>query len=290
VSDVTPTSTTAASYSSLPVNFIQEDQGSSQTITLYLDTNQNPFDGTGIKIGTASNLAQSTTIQNGTIDASLNGVAAGTYYVCAEATDASGQVRYNYSTEQVTVTAPPSAIVVSSAAHSNPSTITGTSSHLIVGALDVAGDAMSYKWTFTHLPAGAKTPSISRNGTSAGASAPVTFYKQGGYSFTCTITDTAGNSTTSSGVLEVVSTATKLKVSPVGATIRIGKTRRFSTTVINQFGHTMDPPAGAAYSIIRGPATINAQGVFSAGNTAGTALIRVEEDGIIENLDALVVN
>jgi hypothetical protein len=288
VSDIDPTATTASSGGALDINYIHEDQSQADNLTFYLDTDQNPYDGAAYTLGTQKSVASSSSIASGSYDASLAGVAPGTYYVVARATDSSGLQRYDYSIAKVTVTAPTSPITVTNPAHSNPATVTATATHLIAAATDTASSALTYAWTFTHLPAGAHTPAISHNGT---GDIGVTFYKEGGYRFTVTITDSKGNSNTSSGSVDVVQTATKLEVLPVGATVPKKHARKFSTTVIDQFGRVFETEPTAEYSIVSGPATIGLlNGIFTAGNTTGTALIKVEDDGLSEIVDASVVN
>jgi hypothetical protein len=286
VSDVVPSTTTAASDGTLDISFIHEDQGETDNIVFTLDSDQNPFNGSSYTLGTASNLASSTSIKNGTFTASLAGVAPGTYWVEAEAEDSSGLMRYNYSIEKVTITAP--AITITDAAHSNPATVTGTGTHLAVYATDADnGSALTYTWAFTHLPSGAAKPAISHNGTN---DALVTFYKQGGYYFTVTVSDGKGHTDTSSGFVDVVQTATKMVVSPEGATVAKLHARRFSTTVIDQFNRVISDPA-TEYSIVSGPATIGfLNGIFNAGDSSGTALIKVEDDGLSDIVDVHVVN
>jgi hypothetical protein len=289
VADLTAASTSAASNTTLGLSYIHEDQSQTDSITFSLDTDQNPFNGTGYGIGTQTGLASSTSISGGSFTGSLNGVPAGTYYLVAQVTGSTGLTRYDYSLGKVTITPP--VVGLTSNAHSNPSTVTGTTTHLITAATDSLGDGLTYTWTFTHLPAGAHTPTISGNGRSTASKVGVTFYKQGGYRFTCTITATAGNSATTSGEVDVVETATRLEITPVKATVVKGHTRRLTTSVINQFGHTLGSDPAASYFLESGPAKISrVSGVFYAGSTAGTALIKVEDDGLVALVDEYVVN
>jgi hypothetical protein len=288
VSDVNPITTTAASNTTLQLNYIHEDQSEADNITFSLDTDQNPYNGTGYTIGTATNLASSNSISSGSFTGSLNGVPAGTYYVVAQATDSSGLARYDYSIGKVTIT--PGVITVTNAAHSNPGIVTGNTSHLITDATDSAGNALTYDWTFTHLPAGAHTPTILKNDSTAGDIAPVTFYKQGGYRFTCTVTDTAGYIETTSGSVNVVETPT-IKVTPVKASVVKGHTRRLTASVLNQFGRAVSTDPAPQFFVESGPAIISRlSGVFYAGSTTGAALIKVEDDGLISLVDEYVVN
>jgi hypothetical protein len=292
VSDIDPSASTAASGGTLDINFIHEDQSEADSVTFYLDSDQNPYDGATYKLGTQTGLASSTSIASGSYDASLKGVAPGTYYVVARATDSSGLQRYDYSIEKVVVTAAASAISVTNAAHSNPRVVTGTGTHLIAAATDADnGSDLTYTWTFTHLPSGAHTPAIKKNGTNAAQDVSISFYKEGGYDFTVTISNGKGVTTTSSGSVDVVQTATKLEVAPLGATIPKGHARKFSTVVIDQFGRAFETEPTAEYSIVSGPATIGSlNGIFTAGGTTGTALIKVEDDGLSDIVDASVVN
>ena len=286
VSDVVPTTTTVESGSAFNINYIREDQGAAENIVFTLDSNQNPYDGSSYTLGTATNLASSTTIRSGTFTGSLAGVAPGTYYVEAQAEDASGLTRYDYSIEKVTIT--PSIIPVTNPAHASPRIVTATSTRLIVAATDAKNGAdLTYTWAFTHLPAGAHKPTIKGNGSKA---VRATFFKPGLYRFTVTITDLKGHKSTSSNSVEVVPTAVKLSVTPTGATVAKRHKRKFTTTVLDQFGGAIAGPT-PDYSIVSGPATIGRlNGIFRAGNTIGTALIKVEDDGLSEIVDASVVN
>jgi len=286
VSDVDPTTTTAQSGGILDINYIHEDQGETDNIVFTLDSDQNPFDGSSYALGTVSNLASSTTIRSGTLTASLAGIAPGTYYVEAQAQDSSGLTRYNYSIEKVTIT--PEIIPVTNPAHASPKIVTGTATRLIAGATDADNGAdLTYTWAFTHLPAGAHKPMIKDNGTKA---VRAIFYKSGLYRFTVTIKDRKGDTSTSSSSVEVLETAVKLSVTPTAPTVAKSHTRRFKTTAIDQFGRAFTDPT-PEYSIISGPATIGRlSGIFRAGDTTGTALIKVEDDGLSEIVDASVVN
>jgi hypothetical protein len=286
ISDVATTDTTVATGATLPINFIHDDQSEADTITFFLDTNQNPYDGLGTEIGSQTNVPSSPSISSGTFNDVVGNVAPGTYYLAAEVTDSSGLVRYDYSEKTINVT---TEFTVTNAAHSNPPIVTSNATHLLADATDALGGTVTYTWTFTHLPAGAQQPKIYNNGTANSTKVPVTFYKQGGYRFTCTITDSDGHSTTSDGSVDVLDTPTKLEVTPVDATVPKGHARRFSTIVINQFGRAIDPTS-LQYSIVSGPATITSTGIFNAGDTTGTALVKVEDETLSEIVDADVIN
>jgi hypothetical protein len=293
VADVASTNgTTLQTGNTLDIAYIHEDQSQADDIAFYLDSDQNPFDGAAYKLGTAKGLASSTSIGSATFAASLAGVAPGTYYICARSSDSSGLQRYDYSIQQIVITAPPPAITLETNAHSVPAVVMGTTAHLMELGEDAAGGGdLTYTWTFTHLPAGAAQPVVAKNGTNAAKKANVTFFKQGGYRFTCTITDASGDTITSTGSVTVDQTATKLSVTPAKVKVDKGHTHTFSTTVIDQFGRAIDPPDTIQYAIVSGPGSIGASsGVFSAGDTTGTALIKVEDGSLSDIVDATVVS
>ena len=89
---------------------------------------------------------------------------------------------------------------VNTAAHATPSTPTGFSTALAVLGADTDGGGeanLTYTWVATTVPAGAPTPTFSPNGTNSAKNTTASFYQSGTYTFTATITDSGGLSTTS---------------------------------------------------------------------------------------------
>ncbi len=90
--------------------------------------------------------------------------------------------------------------IVNTAAQATPAAPTGFSTALaVLGAdSDGGGEAnLSYTWVATTVPAGAPTPTFSPNGTNSAKNTTASFYQSGLYTFTATITDSGGLSTTS---------------------------------------------------------------------------------------------
>jgi hypothetical protein len=79
----------------IQVNYLHQDRDSAHTVTLYLDSDRNPYNG-ATTLG-RSDFNQNSSIVTGSTSVSTTGVAPGTYYICAKASDAAGHVRYSYS-------------------------------------------------------------------------------------------------------------------------------------------------------------------------------------------------
>lgn len=104
VTDVTVTSgNTFASGQAIQVGFIRQDRDSSGDVTLYLDSDRNPYNGAFAKTLGTTTFQASSTIGATQATGSTDNVLPGSYWVCVKTTDAQGHVRYSYS-KQVTVT------------------------------------------------------------------------------------------------------------------------------------------------------------------------------------------
>lgn len=107
--DVTDLSVTSASSlvagQNLGVRYLYQDRGANENVTLYLDTDQNPYDNNFADTLGSTTLAESQNINAKRATFSTSGVAPGTYYLCAVVTDSAGNTRYAYSTA-IDITAP----------------------------------------------------------------------------------------------------------------------------------------------------------------------------------------
>jgi hypothetical protein len=98
LSDLTLTSgSTITSGDPINASFIYQDRGGADTVTFYLDSDRNPFNGSFAATLGSFNLPQSSVSAGDNASLSTTGVAAGTYWVCAQITDAAGNTRYAYS-------------------------------------------------------------------------------------------------------------------------------------------------------------------------------------------------
>jgi hypothetical protein len=98
VTDVKVTSgTTFTSGQTIQLSYLGGDRDSNANVTFYLDSDQNPYNGSFAKtLGSASFSSSSTPIGSQASGAT-DGVATGSYYVCAAVTDSAGHTRYAYS-------------------------------------------------------------------------------------------------------------------------------------------------------------------------------------------------
>jgi hypothetical protein len=89
------------------VSFIHQDRGSADTVTFFLDTDRNPYDGAFADTLGSVKFAQTNVTAKGTAALSTAGVTPGTYWLCAKTTDAAGNTRYTYSPITIPLTVHP---------------------------------------------------------------------------------------------------------------------------------------------------------------------------------------
>ncbi len=164
---------------------------------------------------------------------------------------------------------------VATAAASSANPVTTTSTILsVLGADDRSESSLLYSWSVTSKPVGAADPTFSANGTNAAKTTTATFSQVGDYSFLVTITDLGGLTTTSSVSLTVSPTLTSLALSPSSVTLNGGATQQFSATAKDQFGAVLASQPSVTWSIASGTGTIDAAGLYIAGNSAGSATVQ----------------
>jgi hypothetical protein len=108
-------SSTVAVGNLMNVDFIRQDRGSADTVTFYLDSDRNPYNGNFAANLGSFNLAQANAITQGSEQLSTAGVAPGTYWLCAEVTNAQGDTRYTYESVTAPVTVEASASITGKA-------------------------------------------------------------------------------------------------------------------------------------------------------------------------------
>ncbi len=172
-------------------------------------------------------------------------------------------------TATVTIQAFPPGIT--QAASANPNPVTGTTTQLQVQASDPQGSSLSYAWSVTNQPAGAKTPTFNNASTS---NPNATFYQAGSYTFTVTVKDALGLVTTSSVSVTVVQTLTSLSLTPANVTVADGATEQFTATALDQFGMAMATQPTFAWQV-NGGGTISNTGLYTAPNS-GTGNVQVK--------------
>jgi D-serine deaminase-like pyridoxal phosphate-dependent protein len=172
----------------------------------------------------------------------------------------------------VTVTTP-----LAVTASALPSTVTGTTTALSATVTD--SHTLSYLWTLTSgSTAAAQAPTFN----STAASPTVTFHQAGTYVFAVKVTDSTGLSGSSSVTVTVVSTLTKIAISPSNATIAEGATQTFAAIGLDQFGNSMGstalPTTGYTWTATLGSfpsGSTSVSAVYTASKTAGGDTVTV---------------
>jgi hypothetical protein len=153
----------------------------------------------------------------------------------------------------------------------------GTTASLSVSATDPNAGATitSYTWAVTGGPAGVTFSSS--NGTATGNNTTASFTQTGTYTFTITIVDSLGFSTTSSTTLMVGQVFTSISVSPSSTSVQRGRTKQFTATALDQFGTALTTQPTFNWSVAPGGAggTINNTGLYTAPRRRGTDTINV---------------
>ncbi len=93
---------TISNGQAITLKALYDDRDSAATVTFFLDSDQNPLNGTGTSLGSKS-LGSASAATTMSLAGNTTGVAGGTYYLGAAITDADGHVRYSYNASAVTV-------------------------------------------------------------------------------------------------------------------------------------------------------------------------------------------
>ena len=141
---------------------------------------------------------------------------------------------------------------------------------------------LTYTWTSTKVPSGAKVVKFSVNGTNAASTTDAAVSKDGTYTFKLTVKDSAGRTASTLVQYSVRQIARILDIVPTSVKLAKGKHATFSTTALDQFDHAMRTNSTAvAYTLLSGPGAITTAGVFTASSTkTGKSVIKVTLDGL----------
>ncbi len=168
-----------------------------------------------------------------------------------------------------------------------PSPVAGTSTVLSVGASDDGGEAaLTYTWSVTGGTF-QRPVSFGENGTNAAKTTTATFTIAGSYTFTVTVRDAAGLTTTDTVDVTVYATPASIVVTPPTATIPFGGTQAFSANVLDQFSDPLAVQPGVTWSA-GGGGSISAGGTFTAQTVGGPHTISATS-GIIAGTAAATV-
>jgi hypothetical protein len=168
-------------------------------------------------------------------------------------------------------------------------TVTGTTAALSVLGADDGGEAgLTYTWSATAAPAGGAA-TFSVNGTNGAKATVATFTKAGTYTFKVTISD-GTLTTTSSVTVNVSQTLTSVAVTPGATAVNLNGTVAFSATGFDQFGAALAVQPAFTWSKVSGVGSVSADGVLSAGATAGTAAVQAAAGGVAGTASVAVQN
>jgi hypothetical protein len=158
----------------------------------------------------------------------------------------------------------------------------GKSASLSVVATDPNPGATitSYTWSVSG-PSGVTFSST--NGTASGNNTTASFTQTGAYTFTVSITDSLGASSTSTTPLTVGQVLTSIAVSPATATVVDGTTKQFTATARDQFNVSMATQPTFAWSVAPAPGagSINSTGLYTApANGSGKDTVQASANGV----------
>ncbi|MGA2796918.1 MAG: C2 family cysteine protease [Thermoguttaceae bacterium] len=180
-------------------------------------------------------------------------------------------------------------LAVAQAASSASYWVTGTTVQLSVLGADGADESnIKYTWTTTFSPSGSQAPTFSVNGANAAKNTTVTFKTAGTYIFTAALADTAGHTASSSVIVSVNSTLTRIAVNPGNATLSAGGTQQFRATGYDQFGNFMTTQPGFTWTSSAG--TITPTGLYTAPATTAAATVRAAAGAISSTASVADIN
>ncbi len=158
--------------------------------------------------------------------------------------------------------------------------IEGASTDLSVSAEAPDGDddALIYTWSVNDS---AEAPvAFSTNGTPGARNTTADFSSIGSYTFTVTVTDPEGLSTTGSVEVEVRAVADSISVGPSTATVPFEETLLFSATLLDQFSNPLaEQPSSFLWSV-SGGGTIDTEGWFTANEVGDLFTVQASESNL----------
>ncbi len=171
-------------------------------------------------------------------------------------------------TAQVTITN--GTPIISIAAKSSASPVTGTTTTLTAYGDDDAGEpGLIYTWATTGTPPA--SVAFSANNTNAAKSVTATFTRAGTYVLRATAKDANNATSAPSDVTVIVNqTITTVAVTPTPVSVATGGTQQFTAVANDQFGQAMvSQPTFGPWVAPAASGTITSGGLFTASATAG---------------------
>jgi len=162
----------------------------------------------------------------------------------------------------------------------------GTTVALSVLGADAGGQAyLTYTWSAT----GPASVAYSVNGTNAAQNSIATVTVAGSYTFTATITDAQGPSTTSSVTITVGQTVANIVITPVSTSLSSHATQQYTAIGHDQFGDVMSPEPAYTWNVASGVGSISTSGLYTASYAAGSATVTAAYNGVTSNTASIIV-
>ena len=147
---------------------------------------------------------------------------------------------------------------------------------------DALGESgLTYDWSVISAPRGAKSVQFSDNGTNTAKSAQARFYKAGHYVMQMTVTNSEGLTAVQNLSMDVAQTAKTVRMTPHNLRLKVGNSAQFSSTLIDQFGHSIaETPT---WSVTNNRGTIGSStGLFTASKkNVGHITVDADYDGLL---------
>lgn len=160
---------------------------------------------------------------------------------------------------------PPSIVTDATA---TPATVTAMTTQLTALGDDDAGESgLTYTWSYVGGQF-LRPVTFSENGTNAAKTTMATFSLAGSYTFTVTVRDAQGLSTTSSVTVTVDQTPTSLDVTPAATSVAYGGTQTFTASVLDQFDDALTVQPAISWTT-NGGGTISNSGDFTSSAVGG---------------------
>ena len=263
-----------SNYGDLDVYAVEESSGDLELLVI----NVNPaaslterFNLTGFQPGGPAQVWQYGETQDTAQSQSSNGASA-LASISTSLSLSGANFSYTFPAYSMTVLdlTPAPTVVAQAAATSSP--VTGASTALsVLGGYNGGESNLTYTWATSGTPPAAVSFSV--NGTNAAKNTTATFSKAGTYSFSVTITDPNGISTTNSTTVTVSQTFTSVSLSPGTSSLNAGGSQQFAASALDQFGNALVSQPAFTWSLTGG-GSLTTAGLYTPPYASGTATVK----------------
>ncbi len=169
-----------------------------------------------------------------------------------------------------------------------PNPVSGTTTALKATATYAGGiSKLTYTWSATGPFA---VSSFTPNGTTAAKNSTATFAAAGLYTVTVTVTTPTNIQVTQHINVTVTQTATSVSVTPNPGSVGIGNTLQLTANELDQFGANLTTQPTFTWAMVSGVGSVNSSGLFNAGATLGTGVVKATAGALSGQTTINVVN